>query len=87
MTEDGRQKELRDLAFLLGRPDAEGPAVLGEMAASRPWLAEAVTEIRALPLEEWQGEHTRLFVTGYPHTPCPPFASAWLDGRMQGVWG
>ena len=37
-----------------------------------------------LPLGEWQAEHTRLFVSGYPTTPCPPFESAYLSGRMYG---
>ena len=32
-----------------------------------------------------QGEYTRLFITGYPNTPCPPYESVFREGRMLGT--
>ncbi len=34
--------------------------------------------------EQLQGEYTRLFITGYPNTPCPPYESVFREGRMLG---
>lgn len=34
--------------------------------------------------EQLQGEYTRLFVTGYPKTPCPPYESFFMEGRLLG---
>ena len=34
--------------------------------------------------EQLQGEYTRLFITGYPSTPCPPYESVFREGRMLG---
>ena len=31
-----------------------------------------------------QAEYTRLFINGYPHTPCPPYESVYLEKRMLG---
>lgn len=76
--------ELRLLADLLGAPDAGALELLQEAAARWPWLADPAAELAQLPLDQWQGEHTRLFIAGYPHTPCPPFASSWTEQRMHG---
>jgi len=35
--------------------------------------------------EQLQGEYTRLFITGYPNTPCAPYESVFLEGRMLGT--
>ncbi len=35
--------------------------------------------------EQLQGEYTRLFITGYPTTPCPPYESYFLEGRLLGL--
>lgn len=75
---------LRLLAALLGAPEAESLAVLRDIGARFPWLHEAVAELERWPLEQWQAEHTRLFVNGYPTTPCLPFASHWRHGCMHG---
>lgn len=43
--------------------------------------------IRAFEFEEQeplQGEYTRLFLNGYPHTVCPPYESIYLEKRMHG---
>ncbi len=34
--------------------------------------------------EQLQAEYTRLFINGYPHTPCPPYESVYLEKRMLG---
>ncbi|WP_294348337.1 molecular chaperone TorD family protein [Prosthecochloris sp.] len=34
--------------------------------------------------EQLQGEYTRLFITGYPSTPCPPYESVFREGTMLG---
>ena len=34
--------------------------------------------------EVLQAEYTRLFINGYPHTPCPPYESVYLEKRMLG---
>ena len=31
-----------------------------------------------------QAEYTRLFINGYPHTPCPPYESVYLEKRVLG---
>lgn len=31
-----------------------------------------------------QAEYTRLFINGYPHTPCPPYESVYREKRMLG---
>lgn len=76
--------ELRMLANVLGVPDRSALGVLQDAATYWRWLEEPVQELTRLPLDQWQGEHTRLFIAGYPHTPCPPFASAWAEKRMHG---
>ena len=76
--------ELRLLSELLGVPDAGALALLQDAAAHWPWLAAPLAELAQMPLDRWQGEHTRLFIAGYPRTPCPPFASSWAERRMHG---
>jgi TorA maturation chaperone TorD len=78
-------QRLRVLALLLAMPEADSLAALREAAAAEPWLHEAVTELAPLPLARWQAEHTRLFIAGFPRTPCPPFESAYRHGNMGGT--
>ncbi len=77
-------ERLQVLAGLLAAPVAESLDVLRELAAAHPWLQPAVKELESVPVDQWQGEHTRLFINGYPKTPCPPFASAYRNGVMGG---
>ncbi len=70
------------LAQLLGAPGHDALEALGELSATWPWLVGAVEEARSVSLETWQAEHTRLFLSGFPHTVCPPFASAYLHGCL-----
>lgn len=71
-------------AALLAAPGRDAPTLLRELASLHPELRDACNELAALPLEEWQAEHGRLFINGHPRTPCLPFASAHLDGMMFG---
>lgn len=75
---------LQLLALLLGMPERDSLSVLREMQNSHGWLRPAVDELAELPLEHWQAEHTRLFINGYPETPCAPFESIYRHGRMDG---
>jgi TorA maturation chaperone TorD len=77
--------ELRLLSALLGAPDETSLELLREAAAEFPWLEGAVEELARTPLDRWQGEHTMLFIAGFPRTPCLPFASAWMEKRMHGA--
>lgn len=81
---DTLSTELRILASLLGAPDMDAKEAVLELAAHYGWLQPAADELKELPMGEWQAEHTRLFISGYPTTPCPPFESAYLSGRMHG---
>ncbi len=79
-----RGDRLRLAAGLLSAPSEEALPALGELAGTYPWLAEAHDELAALALEAWQEEHGRLFINGFPHTPCLPFESAQVDGLIPG---
>lgn len=72
------------MAGLLAMPTVDSLTLLEELAGQEAWLGDAVAELKTLALEHWQGEHTRLFVSGYPHTACPPFESAYRSGQMGG---
>jgi TorA maturation chaperone TorD len=80
-----RVDELRAVAALLGVPDGDAREAVADLARRFPWLDPAARELQTLPLEQWQAEHTRLFVTGFPVTPCPPFESAYREGRLFGA--
>ncbi len=81
---DNLSTELRILASLLGTPDMDAKEAVQELAEHYAWLKPAARELASMPLDEWQAEHNRLFICGYPTTPCPPFESAYLSGRMHG---
>jgi len=78
-------QELIVLSGLLGEPCEESIEAIQELAPQLNWLSEAsMNEIESTPLERWQMEHTRLFVSGHPKTECAPFESDWIEGRMIG---
>jgi putative dimethyl sulfoxide reductase chaperone len=85
MTSNYDPSHLRRLAMLLAMPETGALEALREIADQEPWLAEPIAELESLPLEHWQAEHTRLFVSGYPKTPCLPFESAYRQGNMGGT--
>lgn len=75
---------LRALAELLAAPGDDALPRLRDMVDVHTWLQEAADELAGMPLDQWQGEHTRLFISGYPKILCPPYASVYREGRMQG---
>ncbi|MBF0175254.1 MAG: molecular chaperone TorD family protein [Magnetococcales bacterium] len=78
------EHELTLLAGLLGQPEPGSLAAVEEMAIELPGLQAVCPELRGISLESWQAEHTRLFVNGFPTTPCPPFESFWRHGVLGG---
>ncbi|MCL4394528.1 MAG: molecular chaperone TorD family protein [Chloroflexi bacterium] len=48
-------------------------------------LVDELGKLAPLPLDQVQGEHTRLFVSAYPHAPCPPYESAYREGELLGI--
>lgn len=76
--------ELRTFAALLAMPEGDALDLLKEIGEVQCWLEPAVSELAKLSLDQWQAEHTRLFVSGHPKTPCPPFESAYRHGHMNG---
>jgi TorA maturation chaperone TorD len=83
-TESAAPQTLRLLAVLLASPGGDSLEVLRELAPANAWLSAPLAELDSLPLEEWQAEHTRLFVSGHPKTACLPFESVFLGGAMFG---
>ncbi len=47
-------------------------------------LVHELSRVSLLPLDQIQGEHTRLFINAYPHVPCPPYESAYREGELAG---
>jgi TorA maturation chaperone TorD len=66
-------------------PEDDAIDALQDMQPYAPWIADCLPEMERLPLDHWQAEHTRLFINGYPKTPCPPFQSAYRQGNMGGT--
>jgi len=81
----GDPRRLHILASLLAYPEDDALDALRDLLPEATWLAAAIRELERLPLEDWQAEHTRLFLNGYPRTPCPPFESAYRHGQMGGA--
>lgn len=75
---------LRLLGGLLATPGSDSLETVKALVKEHSWLSPAVDELSSLPLDQWQGEHTRLFLSGYPKTPCPPFESVYRNKRMNG---
>lgn len=76
---------LRTLAALLALPEDDALDLLRDMRSQLPWLESCLPELEQLPLEHWQAEHTRLFISAYPKVPCPPYESVYRQGIMKGV--
>ncbi len=75
---------LRLYSGLLASPGNDSLEVLRDLAREHAWLRQPLAELESLPLEEWQAEHTRLFISGHPKTVCAPFESAFAGGTMFG---
>jgi len=78
---DSLSTELRLLASLLARPDADTKEVVAELAVHYDWLQPAARELESMNLDAWRAEYARLFEG---ESPCPPYESAYLSGRMHG---
>ena len=78
-------EKLQLFAMLLGAPEAGSLEILQSMSAQHPWLMGPLHELHDTPLQQWQGEHTALFINGYPHTVAPPFLTALCSGQMGGA--
>jgi TorA maturation chaperone TorD len=70
---------------MLAIPEEDALDVLRDMQPEFPWLESCLPELERIRLEHWQAEHTRLFVSDYPRTPCPPYESAYRHGTMGGI--
>ncbi len=77
-------KELRILAWLLGIPCQESLDEIDLLARQYSWLTTGAEQLKELPLAQWQAEHTRLFISGFPKTIAIPFESVYLTGEMGG---
>lgn len=77
-------ERLRLYAVLLGSPERDSLTLLNELRSDHGWLNKVCDELVDIPLEHWQAEHTRLFVTGFPKTACPPFKSAYSGQGRAG---
>lgn len=77
--------QLRILAALLAMPEDDALDALRDMRPQAPWLEPCLPELERIPLEHWQTEHTRLFISAYPRLPCPPYESAYRQGTMGGI--
>lgn len=65
-------------------PDVDSLELLTELSTQHPWLKTAVDELARIPLPQWQGEYTRLFVSGFPNTLAPPYESVHRHRSMFG---
>jgi TorA maturation chaperone TorD len=77
-------EQLRLHLLLLSQPVEDSLSLLQTLSQEHSWLFEGVKELASTPLPQWQGEYTRLFISGYPKTAAPPFESAY---RHQGMFG
>jgi len=66
-------------------------AFLPELKKALGAIAGLKIELEALPpafeketMERLQAEYTRLFINGYPTTPCAPYESVYREKRMLG---
>lgn len=61
--------------------------ILEEVYDSENLLAqfsEAMEELHTLPPQEFQAEHTRLFINSFPTLPTPPYESAYREMLLMG---
>jgi len=86
----------RLLGYAFTYPDAEFTSRLRDLLGKTHldiWgndelpLAALLREVKSLeevPLDQLQGEYTRLFISNYPHLPCPPYESAYRERTLMG---
>jgi len=67
--------------------DSIGKITLESLDDREISLAALIRELEALsslPLDQVQGEYTRLFINAYPHVPCSPYESVYREGVLMG---
>ena len=96
MLREDRISLYRLLARALSYPDEDFAGRIQESLSRLPlelWsdpdldlgsLLRSLAGLSLLPLEQLQGEHTRLFINAYPHVPCPPYESVYREGELLG---
>lgn len=77
-------KTLRMHSLMLCMPETESLSLLQTMANEYGWMQAGLDELQQIPLAQWQGEYTRLFVNGYPKTAAPPYESVYRHQVMFG---
>jgi TorA maturation chaperone TorD len=77
-------KTLRLHGLILCMPDHESLSLLQSLSQEQSWMRAGLHELSLLPLQQWQGEYTRLFVSGFPKTAAPPFESVYRHQAMHG---
>ncbi len=75
---------LRLHGLMLCMPDTESLSLLQTLSAEQSWMQAGLEELRQTPLDQWQGEYTRLFVNGFPKTAAPPYESVYRHATMFG---
>lgn len=71
-------KDLRELLGTLGVQVLPDPLLpLGSFILE-------LAQLECMPLDQIQGEYTRLFISGYPCVACPPYESVYREGEMCG---
>lgn len=47
-------------------------------------LSRIIDLLEKEPVVKLQADYTRLFITGYPRTPCPPYESVYREKQLLG---
>ncbi len=80
--------EFRFLSQVMAYPDNNFLKALLEIKKKNfkntPFINSLVELAEKENLNELQAEHTRLFISGFPNTSCPPYESFFLEGRLFG---
>ncbi len=77
-------KTLRLHGLMLCMPDTESLSLLQSLSSEHGWMQAGVDELAQTSLSHWQGEYTRLFVSGFPKTAAPPYESVYRHQVMFG---
>ncbi len=75
-------KEFFIVGKLLTYPSIELKKELENIVDIDHPVSNTLKQIDDKSFENLQGEYTRLFITGYPKTPCPPYYSAYKTGLV-----
>ena len=80
--------ELRFLSQAMAYPDKNFLKALSEIknkySVDFSFMNKLLEIAEKENLNELQAEYTHLFISGFPKTPCPPYESFFLEGRLFG---